>query len=75
MLIKTLIFVGAWPDSFFYSTDFFFSIIHFLQLQAHTQEAKVVALSSVVTGKEVESDANALHRKAEGETLPTSVFA
>ncbi|XP_013862069.1 laminin subunit gamma-3 [Austrofundulus limnaeus] len=34
-------------------------------LQAHAQEAKVVALSSVVTGKEVESDANALHRKAE----------
>ncbi|XP_073334366.1 laminin subunit gamma-3 [Pagrus major] len=35
------------------------------ELQARAQEAKVVALSSVVTGKEVESDAIALHRELE----------
>uniref|UniRef100_UPI0037E9A314 laminin subunit gamma-3 n=1 Tax=Semicossyphus pulcher TaxID=241346 RepID=UPI0037E9A314 len=35
------------------------------KLQAHTQGAKVVALSSVVTGKQMESDAIALHRDLE----------
>ncbi|XP_040915110.1 laminin subunit gamma-3 isoform X1 [Toxotes jaculatrix] len=33
------------------------------ELQAHTQGAKVMALSSVVSGKEVESEAIALHRE------------
>ncbi|XP_068615316.1 laminin subunit gamma-3-like, partial [Brachionichthys hirsutus] len=33
------------------------------ELQAHTQGSKVTALSSVVTGKEVESGAMALHRE------------
>lgn len=41
----------------------------FFKLQAHAQGAKVVALSSVVTGKEVESDAIALHRELECESL------
>lgn len=35
------------------------------KLQAHAQEAKVAALSSVVTGKEVESEAIALHKQLE----------
>ncbi|XP_034753093.1 laminin subunit gamma-3 isoform X2 [Etheostoma cragini] len=35
------------------------------ELHAHAQGAKVMALSSVVTGKEVESDAIALHRELE----------
>ncbi|KAM9306899.1 laminin subunit gamma-3 [Pholidichthys leucotaenia] len=35
------------------------------KLQAHVEEAKVIALSSVVAGKEVESEANALHRQLE----------
>ncbi|XP_031173603.1 laminin subunit gamma-3 [Sander lucioperca] len=35
------------------------------ELHAHVQGAKVMALSSVVTGKEVESDTIALHRELE----------
>ncbi|XP_028456669.1 laminin subunit gamma-3-like [Perca flavescens] len=35
------------------------------ELHAHAQGAKVMALSSVVTGKEVESEAIALHRELE----------
>lgn len=49
----------------------------FLKLQARAQEAKVVALSSVVTGKEVESDAIALHRELQSECLffpPSDLF-
>lgn len=45
----------------------------FLKLQAHAQGAKVVALSSVVAGKEVESEAIALHRELESESL-SSLF-
>lgn len=41
----------------------------FLKLQARTQAAKVMALSSVVQGKEVESDAIVLHRQLERESL------
>ena len=41
----------------------------FFKLHAHAQGAKVMALSSVVTGKEVESDAIALHRELECEYL------
>lgn len=35
------------------------------ELKAHGQEAKIIALSSVVSGKEVESEAIALHRGLE----------
>lgn len=41
----------------------------FLKLQAHAQGAKVVALSSVVTGKKVESETIVLHRELESEFL------
>ena len=38
-----------------------------IKLQARTQGSKAMALSSVVTGKEVESDVITLHRELEGE--------
>lgn len=38
-------------------------------MQADAEGAKVAALSSVVTGKEVESDAIALHRELQCESL------
>lgn len=41
----------------------------FLKLKAHGQEAKIIALSSVVSGKEVESEAIALHRGLECESV------
>lgn len=48
-------------------------IFHFLRLfrklQARSHEAKVVALSAVVEGKDVESEAMLLRRELEGEPL------
>ncbi len=41
----------------------------FLKLQARAQVAKVKTLSSVVTGKEVESDAITLHKELESKSL------
>lgn len=52
----------------------FYPTCLFLKLQARAQGAKVMALSSVVTGKEVESDAIALHRKLERESLSNAFF-
>lgn len=47
----------------------------FLQLQARAQEAKVRALSSVVEGKEVESEATTLHRELDRESLSVSFLS
>lgn len=41
----------------------------FHKLQARSHEAKVVALTSVVDGKDVESEAMLLRRQLEGERL------
>lgn len=53
----------------------FSSVYLFLKLRSHAQAAKVVALSSVVTGKEVESDAISLHRELESEFFFLSVLS
>lgn len=45
-----------------------FFIHFFLQLQGQVQEAKVSALTSVVFGKKVESEAITLHKKVESKT-------
>lgn len=42
---------------------------HFVQLQGNVQEAKASALTSVVFGKEVESDVITIHREVESKTV------
>lgn len=45
----------------------------FLKFQARAEEAKVAALSAVVSGKEVESEAITLHRELGSESA-SSLF-
>lgn len=46
----------------------------FRKLRARTHEAKVIALSSVVGGKDVESQALLLHRELEREQMSFLFF-
>lgn len=58
-------FTRPWRARRLFANTFLF----FHKLQARTHEAKVVALASVVEGKDVESEAMLLRRQLEGERL------